>query len=368
MRHVGAAIANDLAFHAVIPVGIVGHIVLHLKTLLTFHQGGEFQIFRPHRRTRAPTCAVVNPSASLWIQWIVGTLLHDFPAPLLFSVHLHAVRVVAEFSAIVALAKVMAACARLQPPHRLTLSRDIGVRQHRFIPIAQVMQAFPKGIYPLDITRWRPFDEGKLEVQEFLPVSALQLHTVLQQRSVIGDVKHPSPPIRSKRKVDAVRGDVPRQFVTVDDFERSAPIRQGLIVVGRGLPLHWMHGERVPKIIQHVCGAACGPSVVQVHPAHIVSLHLPLCQGNRGPCQCSGHNGLPNRCHGLRSSLEHKCGALAPRCGVEECLSGSEWETPGVPMDPSCQGALVRHLTIFAQHVDGPQKGIGLGVVQQCTH
>ena len=204
MGHVGGTISDDLAFHSVVAVRIVRHVVFDGEAVLSRHKRGQFQILGAHRRAWTPTCAVVDPSPPLRVQRVVRTLLHDFPTPLLRVVHFHAVGVVAEFCAVVSLAKVVATGTRLQTPHFFALSGRIGLRQNGGIPVVQVMDAFPERGHIFHVT-WRcPLNESKLQIEQLLPVATLQLHAVFQERGVIGDVKHPRPTVGTQCQVDAI--------------------------------------------------------------------------------------------------------------------------------------------------------------------
>ena len=164
MGHVGRAVADDLALHAVIPIRIVRHVVFDGEAVLSRHEWGQFQILGAHGRPWTPTCTVVDPRATLWVQRVVRTLLHDFPTPLLRVVHFHAVGVVAKLRAVVSLAKVVATRARFQTPHFFALSRRVGLGQNGGIPVVQVVDALPERGHIFHIARRRALDEGKLQI------------------------------------------------------------------------------------------------------------------------------------------------------------------------------------------------------------
>ena len=235
MGHVGCAVADDLAFHAVVAVRIVRHVVLHREAVLSCNEGSQLQIFGAHRRPRTPTSTVVDPRSALRVQGIVSALLHDLPTPLLRVVHFHAVRVVAEFCAVVSLTEVVPTRTRFQPPHFFAVFRRVGLGQNGGVPVAEVVGPLPESGHVFDIPRWRPFDEGKLQIEQFLPVAALQLHAVLQQGGVIRDIKHPRPPVGTKRQVDAIGCDVAGDLIPIDDLKRFGPVIEVLVVVRDGL-------------------------------------------------------------------------------------------------------------------------------------
>ena len=279
--HVGDAVANDLAFHSVVAVRIVSHVVFHRERIVPIDQRRQFKILGTHFRPRAPTRSIVDPSTPLRIQRIVCTLLHDFPAPLRGVVDFNAVGVVTEFCTVVALPKIMSAGARLQPPHLLIRTRRVGLGQNGLVPIVQVMGALPKRGHVFHIP-WRgPLNERKLQIKELLPIAALEFHTVFEQWSIVCHIENPCPAIRTEGQVDAVGRDVTCQFVTVNDLKRRGPIGQDVVVVHRHFARHGMCGQRVSQCSQRAGDRPLRPAVMQICPNHGIPLHFPSCHRHR---------------------------------------------------------------------------------------
>ena len=276
MGHVGGTVANDLAFHAIVPVWIVRHIILHSERLSCVHEWSQLQILCPHRCTWTPTGTVINPGSSLRIKWIVRALLHDFPTPLQVVIDLHAVRVVAKLTTVVPLSKIVATCPCFQSPHFFTVARIVGLRKDGFIPIVEVVKSFPKCFDILDISRWCSFDECEFEIQQFLPIATLQFDAVLQEGRVIGHIEHPSPSVRPEGQVDSVRRNVPGELYPIDDLKWCRPIIQNVVVVIHLLSQNVVRreGVSVDRKFDHLL--TLSPTIMQVCPFNIVAHNFPL--------------------------------------------------------------------------------------------
>ena len=365
VRHVGRTVANDLTFHAVIPIRVVGDVVLHREAVLPRHQRCELQVFGADRGAWTPSGPVVDPRASLRVQRIVCAFLHDLPTPLLRAVHIHAVRVVAEFRAVVALSEVVSAGPGLQAPLRLAVFWRVGVGQHGVVPVAQVMQPFPKRVHALHITRRGSFDEGKLQIQELLPVAALQLHAVPKQGRIIRHIKHPSPSVAVQGKVDAIRGDVTGELVPVHHLERHPEIIERLVVVHGGRPHHRMDSQGVALGVQDRRAGSNRPSIVQVRPRHVVSVHAPLGHRHRGHGHRLGEHRLGERAGRLFASHQHQGRTDVRSHRIQERLARTKRPTGCIPVQPPIERTLVGGFPVRAGHVQRPDKVVDFRVIQQ---
>jgi len=196
---------------------------------LTSHQWGQFEILRIHHGAWAPTGPVVNPRAALGIERVVRAFAHDFPTPLGIAVDLDRMRVVAEFRAVVSRPKAVPTCAGFQSEHGFAFLRRERVIRYVAVKCRQRVLAFPEGIHALHISWRRAVNKREFHVQELLPVTGLQLNTIAQQMHVIRHVKNPGPAVVVQRQPNAIRRDVPGQFVAVHHFKRHREIRQGII-------------------------------------------------------------------------------------------------------------------------------------------
>ena len=127
----------------------------------------------------------------------------------------------------------------------------------------QRVLAFPEGIHSLHVPRRRAVHKCEFHIQQLLPVAGLQLDAVTQQMHVIRHVKNPGPAVIVQCQSNAIRRDVPGQFIAIHHFKWHREIRQGIIEERRCIALkrvrreHFAlggtggaHGFRRPAVLQ----------------------------------------------------------------------------------------------------------------------
>ena len=227
------------------------------------------------------------------------------------------------------------------------------------------MQAFPKRVHPLHVTRRGSFDEGKLEVQKLLPVAALQLHAVTKQGRVIRHIKHPSPPVAVQSQVDAIRRDVAGKLVPVHHLKRRAEVIERLVVVHGGCPHHGMNHQGVTLGIQDRGAGSRRPSVMQVRPRHVVSVHAPLGHRHGGHGHRLGEHRLGECAGWLIASHQHQGRTDVHRHRVQKCLTRTKRPTGCIAVQPPVEDTLVGGFSVRAGHVQRTHKVIDFRVIQQ---
>ena len=165
MLHIGFTVSDDLAFKAIVAIGVIRNIIVHSEWLTRSHKIGQFKLFGIHWSARTPGCTVINPCSSLRIKGIICTFSHDFPCPLSLSVYFNGMGVIAKLTTVVARSKAMTTCTGFEFKHRFPGYRSKDMIGNVFIKTAQIILPFPKRLNPFHIASRSPFNKGKSQVQ-----------------------------------------------------------------------------------------------------------------------------------------------------------------------------------------------------------
>ena len=126
-----------------------------------------------------------------------------------------------------------------------------------------------------------------------------------------------------------------------------------------------MDGQGVALGVQDRRAGSNRPSVVQVRPRHVVSVHAPLGHRHRGHGHRLGEHRLGERAGRLIASHQHQGRTDVQSHRIQERLARTKRPTGCIAVQPSIEGTLVGDFAVGASHVQRPDEVVDFRVVQQ---